>query len=262
MFDFGILEGAGTLRRANENAQVFRGLVHVPVNMSVYITPEKDQERSNIQRRGRSIRERARAFAEHGAVSAFSIPYDPHNINGVACLYHGTRLRMADGFFRVGIQPFKRDTEFSSHPAFYVTNDVASAFEFPLHNRLARDPQDTVAVLCFEVDLQILHGDLPTPSGKLFDVLWFESDDNGAWQEFCTYNLYSPSPKTQHGHDVVIGRMCYPNRKERTVIPRQTEGLVVQVAFCSEEAWTWVGSCVKRMYVENRVEQVRNCFSL
>lgn len=246
------------IRERNEKAQVFKDLVRVLVNMSVYVTPDRGRDRGRDQEqrfiRRRSIGERAQAFAEHAVVCASHIPYDPHTVSGVACLYHGTRLRMADGFSRVGIQPFKTNTEFSCHPAFYVTNDIASAFEFPLHNRLAQDPQDTVAVFCFEADLQVLHGDLPTPSGKIFDVLWFElSVDDGAWTNFCMYNMYSPSPKNQHKYDIVIGPMCYPNIQERTVIPRERESL--QVAFCSEEAWTWIGSCVKRMYIENRVEQ-------
>jgi hypothetical protein len=64
------------------------------------------------------------------------ILYSPYNVNGVACFYHETRLLLADGFSRVGIKPFKIDTEFSLSPAFYATNSVTTAFEFPLHNRL------------------------------------------------------------------------------------------------------------------------------
>jgi hypothetical protein len=130
----------------------------------------------------------------------------------VACFYHGTRLLTSEGFAREGIRPFKNNTEFSPFPAFYVTNDIATAFEFPLHNHVAKDPEDTVAIFCFELDLGILHGDLPSPSGEPFKVRWFEQDvDDEAWQQFCSYNLYGGQPKHPHAYDIVIGSMCYPN---------------------------------------------------
>jgi hypothetical protein len=81
---------------------------------------------------------------------------------------------LADGFSRVGIKLFKIDTEFFSSPAFYATNSVTTAFEFSLHNRLSMSPEDTVVVFCFELDLRVLHGDIPAPSGEIFKVRWFE----------------------------------------------------------------------------------------
>ena len=48
----------------------------------------------------------------------------------------------------------KPNIEFSIVAAFYVTNIVTIAFEFPLHNRLERNPKDIVAIFCFEMDLK------------------------------------------------------------------------------------------------------------
>jgi hypothetical protein len=111
--------------------------------------------------------------------------------------------------------------------AFYVTNDIATTFEFPLHNYLAKDPEDTVAVFCFELDLEILHGDLPPPSRETFKVCWFEQDVNDeAWQQFCHYNLYGGHPKSPHGYDIIIGSMCYPNFHYQIVAPWEIANLV------------------------------------
>ena len=84
------------------------------------------------------------------------IPYSLYNTTGVACFYHGTRLLMSSGFSNVGILPMKVHTEFSFSPAFYVTNIVIVAFEFPpLHNCLFMNTQDTIVVFGFELDLRI-----------------------------------------------------------------------------------------------------------
>ena len=66
--------------------------------------------------------------------------------------------------------PFKSKTEFSPALAFYITNSVVVASEFPLHNHLASNPSDMVAVFRFELDLPVLHGDEPPPGnrGKFF----------------------------------------------------------------------------------------------
>jgi hypothetical protein len=182
--------------------------------------------------------------------------YSLYNVNGVACFYHGTRLLLADGFSKMDIKPFKIDTEFSSSPAFYATNSVTAAFEFPLHNRLSMNPEDTVVVFCFELNLRVLHGDIPAPSGETFKVHWFEVGvEDEAWEEFCSYNLYGPDPKHQHPYDIVIGAICYPSRQNHSVSPRAIEGLM-QVAFCSKAVWTWAGSCVQRLFIENRLEEV------
>ena len=85
---------------------------------------------------------------------------------------------------------------------------------------------------------------------------WFEVGvEHEAWEEFCKLNLYGPKPKHQHSYDIVIGSMCYRDDRNRSIAPLEMEGLV-QVAFCSKAAWTWVGSCLKRMFIEIRINEV------
>lgn len=233
------------------NGQYFRTVEQITMNLNEYTTPPKGTE-EQIRVRKLSIAERARLFSRHFEVRSGHVIYSPYDIVGSAFLYHGLRVSTAHGFSRCGVQPIKSNTEFSPSPAFYVTNDVAAAFEFPLHNHLAKDPGDTIAVFEFKLDLQVLHGDIPPPSGEpRFKVRWFERGvHDEAWRKFCTRNMYGEKPKLQHGYDIVIGAMCFPNAQLQTVSPRPAN--LLQVAFCSKAAWKWVGSCVKRMYVENR----------
>ena len=121
------------------NGQFFRDVERVIVNLSDYQNPPKGNPR-----RALSIRERGRLFRSHFDTRADQIPYDPYHASGVACLYHGTRLSTSGGFFQKGVQPFKSGLEFSPASAFYVTNQVTAAFEFPLHNHLGENPNDTV----------------------------------------------------------------------------------------------------------------------
>jgi hypothetical protein len=79
---------------------------------------------------------------------------------------------MAKDFSLLDIQPFQNNTEFSPFPSFHVTNDIATAFEFPLHNHLAKNSEDIIVVFCFELDLGILHGNLPPPSKETFKVMF------------------------------------------------------------------------------------------
>jgi hypothetical protein len=135
------------------------------VYMDVYRTPPK---RGNRRAQKLSIAERARQFARHWSVAIQHVQYFPYRERGVACFYYGTHLSMSDGFSLAGINPRKSNTEFSAAEAFYVTNIVTAAFEFLLHNWLARNPEDTMAIFCFELDLKILHEDIACPSGEKF----------------------------------------------------------------------------------------------
>ena len=242
------------LQEERINGQFFQDVEQIIVNLGDYQTPPKgDQVHSchrdlSIQERGRLFRERV-----YFVTGADQIPYDPYHTSGVACFYHGTRLSASSGFSQRGVQPFKLGTEFSPAPAFYVTNEVTAAFEFPLHNHLGENPHDTVVVYQFNLNLEILHGDIPPPNAeKNFKVRWFQSGvDTATWEAFCNHNMYGKQPRHQHQFDIVIGAMCIPNYHTKTVIPRSGDQL--QVAFCTKAACKWVGSCVQRMYIENRM---------
>lgn len=107
------------------------------MEVDAYTTPPKGNREERSARK-LSIGERAKAFARHLEVTRTHVPYSPYDTTGVACFYHGTRLLMSNGFSDVGILPTKFCTEFSFSLAFYVTNSVVAAFEFPLHNCLSK----------------------------------------------------------------------------------------------------------------------------
>jgi hypothetical protein len=89
--------------------------------------------------------------------------------------------------------------------------------------QLARDPEDTVAVFCFELDLKILHRDVACPNGEKFKVRWFEEDvDDESWEDFCIAQLHGRQAE-QHSYDVVIGSMCVPTgiRKRLPLVLRR-----------------------------------------
>lgn len=242
------------LQEERINGQFFRNVERIIVNLGDYQTPPKgDGDEEQSRHRALSIRERGSLFLLNLDTRADQIPYDPYHTSGVASLYHGTRLSASGGFSETGVQPFKSGTEFSPELAFYVTNQVTAAFEFPLHNHLGENPDDAVVVFQFNLNLEILHGDIPPPNAERnFKVRWFESGvDTATWEAFCNHNMYAKHPRHHHQFDIVIGAMCIPNPQTKTVVPRR-QGDLLQVAFCTEAAWKWVGSCVQRMYIENR----------
>ena len=61
---------------------------------------------------------------------------------------------------------------------FYVTNIVTIVFEFPLHNQLTSNLQNTMAVFSFELDLKIFHGDVAClrNNSEKFKICWSEKD--------------------------------------------------------------------------------------
>ena len=220
------------------NGQSFQNVKRILVNLDEYTTPPKRNE-EQIRVRKLSIAERAQRFSQHPEVGANHVIYTPYDVDGSTCFYHGTRLLTVQGFSGCGVLPFKSETEFSPLPAFYVTNNVVAAFEFPLHNHLVCNPGDTVVVFRFELDLQVLHGDVPPPSnrGKRFKVRWFERGVSDAtWGKFCIHNMYDKKPKYPHEYNIVIGPMCFPNGVFKTISPRPEENLL-QVAFCSKAVW-------------------------
>ena len=129
---------------------------------------------------------------------------------------------------------------------------MQAAFELPLFNHLGKDPRDTVVVFQFDLNLEILHGEIPPPNEeRTFKVCWFESGVDGeACDTFCNHNMYSEYPRRGHDFDIVIGAMCLPNPAARRVVPCIQRDLL-QVGFCTEAAWKWVGSCLKRKYIES-----------
>jgi len=47
------------------------------------------------------------------------------------------------------------------------------------------NPQDTVVVFGFELDLRILHGEIAAPSRQIFRVRWFEVGvEDEVWKSF------------------------------------------------------------------------------
>ena len=57
-----------------------------------------------------------------------------------------------------------------------------AAFEFELHNDFINNLDDTVAVFRFELDLQVLYGNVPLLNnrGRRFKMRWFEKGVNDA----------------------------------------------------------------------------------
>lgn len=232
---------------------VFFGVKIHFVDLTEYTTPPKGAHPVMMER-PKSIRERARIFGADKEIMKSAAHYEPtDSVSGLVTLYHGSRLVNFDSFCQFGVKPTTFDTEFSTAPAFYVTNQVTAAFEFPLHNRRGLCSQDTGIVFEFSLNVEILHGLLKGPHGQLFRVMWFEyGRDDDEWAKFCSYNLYGPRPKEDHPYDIVIEQLCYPDFKNRTVVPRP--GCITQVAFCTKESWEWLEACVVTMHVERRIE--------
>jgi hypothetical protein len=197
-----------------------------------------------------SIRSRASQFLADSKVGRLiQSPYDPAvapiESDHTTWLFHGCRYASWPNFQKSGILPPLRPNEFSSGPAFYLTNSVIQAFEHPLHVHFKSSAEDTIVVMAFELDVAVLHGERQAPGlNRMFSVLWFEEADND-WQMFCQRNLYDKT--MPHGHDIVIGPACIPG--EDFIISLDGK---IQIAFCSRESMDWVGGCVKLAFWENR----------
>lgn len=166
-----------------------------------------------------------------------------HRVN----LYHGTHAGSIDSFKHCGIAPLKAGTEYSTEKAFYVTNDARAAYEIPYHSHLGAD--DDVVLYRFTVDVAIIHGERPYDGehDKYFKVKWFNGS-SPEWKSFVANNLYSEDENC-HDYDLVIGPLGWPNA-HGTVKCRSSPGSeIVQIAFCSKEARSYLTKCVNQLFV-------------
>ncbi|POW22798.1 hypothetical protein PSHT_00811 [Puccinia striiformis] len=171
-------------------------------------------------------------------------------------LFHGTRQASVMNFYQKGIRPPLRYNEFAVSPAFYTTNDPQQAFEHTLHNHFGRTPSSPIAVLQFNISTDVLHGEVAPAMGEQpFQVKRFlPSDDIKIWQDFCDSNMMGHA--LIHQYDIVIGPLCIPSTQPfRPIQVRSTSVPTTQMAFCTPRSFAWLNQKVKKIYLEERLDE-------
>lgn len=161
-----------------------------------------------------------------------------------ATLYHGTFSDNIASFRKKGISPKKACTELSCDRAFYLINDPRAAIELPIHNHLA--DSGNIALYRFTLDVDVLHGETKYDGINYFKVKWFNGS-TPEWKEFVANNLYNGG--VRHDYDIVIAPLAWPQHGTRGVKCKGNPGAdLTQIAFCSESSWTYLASCVNKLF--------------
>ncbi|KAH9465680.1 hypothetical protein Pst134EA_013560 [Puccinia striiformis f. sp. tritici] len=235
----------------------FQNAEIIVVQMEAFTNPEK-----NSPGRGSTIRERSLLFRNHcliREIASETALYNPKltkpPIN--TQLFHGTRqASVMNSFYQKGIRPPLRYNEFAVSPAFYTTNDPQQAFEHTLHNHFGRTPSSPIAVLQFNISTDVLHGEVAPAMGEQpFQVKRFlPSDDIKIWQDFCVSNMMGHA--LIHQYDIVIGPLCIPSTQPfRPIQVRSTSVPTTQMAFCTPRSFAWLNQKVKKIYLEERLDE-------
>ncbi|KAI9094694.1 hypothetical protein DFS34DRAFT_696177 [Phlyctochytrium arcticum] len=100
--------------------------------------------------------------------------------------------------------------------------------------------------------MAVVHGETPAPGlSTPFKILGFEEGDQ-EWNDFCCENMYGNSRGTPSPYDIVIGPMCYPDPQTQQLVARCSPEKLVQVAFKSQRAMDYCGSCVTCVFEEKQ----------
>ncbi|POW20959.1 hypothetical protein PSHT_02991 [Puccinia striiformis] len=212
------------------------------------------------------ISRRSSLFRNHPEIQPISNDLQLYNPNQTQLettqIFHGTRESALQSFDKHGIQPSHCRNEFHFSAAFYASNDIQQAFEHPLHHHIGQGATgriDTIAVLQFDVAIDILHGNKsPEAQQPPFQVHRFEnpshSVDFADWKEFCDSNMKAKNSEV-HDFDIVIGPVCLPSKGNKPVTCLQMKNSKIrttQIAFCSKRSRVWLGKQIKCIYLEKR----------